>query len=255
MVPPSFPYPPWRLKNTTTLTALCFVLAFLAPATQTLSQESPASESSKDLTKQLLQMDLGYNVLNNEMLRRSMGVSVDTLDNLDNGEKLPVPQQLVRDEDVFRFGGPNPDGLWSDEKFWGGGLPQFFGGAFGGNGNGHNNHPQVHRQPPPSRQGGRRPPQVGVDHPKKRQFVGDQHQCGSGSCEFFLFCWISGGVVEGGCGGFVFACCKRPAAAAHHEQTYDGGAKIIAAQVRDLYQQDQFQGCSLIMSQEKSVLF
>ena len=240
MVLPSFPYPPWRLKGSSTLTTLCFVLAFLAPAYQTLSQESPASESSKDLTKQLLQMDLGYNVLNNEMLRRSMGVSVDTLDNLD-GEKLPVPQHLVRDEDVIRFGGPSPDGLWSDEKFWGGGLPQFFGGAFGGNNN-NNNHPQVHRQPPPSRQGVRRP-QVGVDHPKKRQFVGDQHQCGSGSCEFFLFCWISGGVVEGSCGGFVFACCKRPAAAAaYHEQTYDGGAKVIAApQVRDIYQQDHYQ--------------
>ena len=232
--------------RTSTLAAFCLVLAFLVPTSHPLSQESPASESSKDLTKQLLQMDLGYNVLNNEMLRKSMGVSVDTLDNLDNGreeqqqrqERLPVPQHLVRDEDVFRFGGPSPDGLWSDEKFWGGGLPQFFGGAFGGN---NQHHQQARPAAPPQRHGGgKRRPQVGPNELKKRQFVGDQHQCGSGSCEFFLFCWLSGGVVEGGCGGFVFSCCKRPtaAAASYHEPAYDESPKITATQVSHIHQQD-----------------
>jgi hypothetical protein len=225
---PTFSHPPWRLKRTS---AFILVLALLLNTSNGLSEETPASESSRDLTKQLLQMDLGYNVLNNEMLRKSMGVSVDTLDNLDaDNERLPVPQQLVRDEDVIRFGGPSPDGLWSDEKFWGGGLPQFFGGAFAGNNPRPASHPQRHG-------GGRRPQQVGVearqfDAPKKRQFVGDQHQCGAGSCEFFLFCWLSGGVVEGGCGGMIFACCKRPVQQ-HH--SYEEAPKVIAApQVRFL---------------------
>jgi len=44
-----------------------------------------------------------------------------------------------------------------------------------------------------------------------RRFVrGDQDMCYSGSCEFFLMCWLSGGLVEEGCGGFLFACCTRP---------------------------------------------
>jgi hypothetical protein len=140
-------------------------------------------------------------------------------------ERLPVPEHLVRDEDVFRFGGPNADGLWSDDKFWGPGIPQFFGSAFGGS--------PPPRPSAPQRQGsgGRRFPQVRHDQPKKRQFVGDQHQCGTGSCEFFLFCWLSGGVVEGGCGGFVFACCKR----AQQYQSYEESPKVIAApQVRFL---------------------
>jgi len=41
-------------------------------------------------------------------------------------------------------------------------------------------------------------------------FVGDQSQCSTGSCEFFLFCWMSGGIVEGDCGGFLMSCCNRP---------------------------------------------
>jgi len=181
MVLESFPIPPWRLKRTSTLAAFCLVLAFLVPTSHPLSQESPAAESSKDLTKQLLKMDLGYNVLNNEMLRKSMGVSVDTLDHLDGEkhqqrqERLPEPQHLVRDKDVIRFGGPNPDGLWSDEKFWGG---DFFGGFFDSN----SQHPQKARPAAPQRHGGGvRRPQVRGNELKKRQFVGDQHQCGSGS--------------------------------------------------------------------------
>jgi hypothetical protein len=155
-----------------------------------------------------------------------MGVSVDDLDTLDREEPLPKPEHLVRDADVFRFGGPSADGLWSDEKFWGGsGLPHFFGNAFGsGGGNGGARPPPFRGHPQGSGHVARRPHQVG-DQPKKRMVVGDQHQCGSGSCEFFLFCWLSGGVVEGGCGGFLFACCKRP-------QAQDYGSKIIAAQVR-----------------------
>jgi len=151
-----------------------------------------------------------------------MGVSVDDLDSLDGDaeEPLPRPEHLVRDADVIRFGGPSAEGLWSDEKFWGGGLPNFFGSAFGGN----PARPPFRGHNPSTGHVARRPHQVG-DQPKKRMVVGDQHQCGSGSCEFFLFCWLSGGLVEGGCGGFLFACCKRP-------QAQDYGSKVIAAQVR-----------------------
>jgi hypothetical protein len=228
MSPNLLSHPPWRLKKVIAAITIGLLVA-------SVSSQSPSEESSRDLTKKLLKMDLGYNVLNNEMFRKSMGVSVDSLDDLDDDddsvaegshrrdERLPVPQHLVRDEDVFRYGGPNPDGLWSDEKFWGPGLPNFFGGAFGG-GNPRPAAPQRHG-------GGGRRPQVRADAPNKRQLVGDQHQCGSGSCEFFLFCWLSGGTVEGGCGGFIFACCKR---APSHHASYEEAPKVIAAQVRFL---------------------
>lgn len=48
-----------------------------------------------------------------------------------------------------------------------------------------------------------------ISHATKRLFLGDPTLCYSGTCEFFLLCWISGGLIEGGCGGFLFACCVR----------------------------------------------
>ncbi|XP_037082479.1 uncharacterized protein LOC119103133 [Pollicipes pollicipes] len=42
-----------------------------------------------------------------------------------------------------------------------------------------------------------------VDH----RFLGSRAACGS--CEFFMLCWMSGGTVRGGCGGFMFGCCER----------------------------------------------
>ncbi|ODM91975.1 Serine proteinase stubble [Orchesella cincta] len=44
---------------------------------------------------------------------------------------------------------------------------------------------------------------------RQRFIWGDSAQCYSGSCEFFLFCWLGGGLIEKGCGGFLFACCQR----------------------------------------------
>ena len=64
-----------------------------------------------------------------------------------------------------------------------------------------------------------------------KTFVGDQHQCGVGSCEFFLFCWLGGGIIEGNCGGFLFSCCLRP----------DGGgenSKILASKVSFFWTND-----------------
>ena len=75
---------------------------------------------------------------------------------------------------------------------------------------------QQQQQSPPRR---RRPPANG---PHDKFFVGDQSQCATGSCEFFLFCWLGGGVVEGGCGGFLQSCCNRP---------NQVGAKTIVTQV------------------------
>jgi len=42
--------------------------------------------------------------------------------------------------------------------------------------------------------------------------LGDQSLCATGTCEFFLFCWMSAGLLEGSCGGLLYACCQRRAA-------------------------------------------
>ena len=39
--------------------------------------------------------------------------------------------------------------------------------------------------------------------------LGDQSLCATGTCEFFLFCWMSAGLIEGSCGGLLYACCQR----------------------------------------------
>ena len=75
---------------------------------------SPALDTttkSRELTRSLLSLDLGYSVLNEELMRRSIGVDVDRLDVLpdDDGndatddaageeffETLPQPQHLGR---------------------------------------------------------------------------------------------------------------------------------------------------------------
>ncbi|XP_071524738.1 uncharacterized protein [Panulirus ornatus] len=44
----------------------------------------------------------------------------------------------------------------------------------------------------------------------RRLFLGDPSLCYTGTCEFFLMCWLGGGLIDGGCGGFLFACCTRP---------------------------------------------
>lgn len=40
-----------------------------------------------------------------------------------------------------------------------------------------------------------------------QRFLGERSSCQS--CEFFMMCWMSGGTVRGGCGGFMFGCCDR----------------------------------------------
>ncbi len=145
----------------------------------------------------------------------------------EDAESLPLPLRLVREssyegeEDEFGDGGPSPVGFWIDPTFWGR-RPGSGGrwGPFGGRPRRPPKRrprpppprPQQHHEfdfggfshsPPPPRKHSRQPPH-------KKLFVGDQHQCSTGSCEFFLFCWLGGGIIEGGCGGFLFACCQRP---------------------------------------------
>jgi len=154
---------------------------------------------SKDLTKQLLSLDLGFNVLNDQLLRESIGVGFHIAkpeenqrsdefddffisDNSDDdlfGEFLPDASPLVSKDDFSS--GPSPSSWNSHERF-------FF------------TRPSVRRRRPP---------------PRDKFFVGDQSQCLTGSCEFFGFCWLQGGVIEGGCGGFLMACCNKPNQVGH----------------------------------------
>jgi hypothetical protein len=98
--------------------------------------------------------------------------------------------------------GPNPVGFWLDSDFWTSGFSGGHSsssspwGSFGG-------------RPRPQKQSRPHQPRQRKHPPSKKIFVGDQHQCGVGSCEFFLFCWLGNGIVSGSCGGFLFACCQR----------------------------------------------
>jgi len=50
-----------------------------------------------------------------------------------------------------------------------------------------------------------------VDKMENRKlFFGDTDTCYTDSCEFFLLCWLTGGLIQKSCGGFLFACCHRP---------------------------------------------
>lgn len=40
-----------------------------------------------------------------------------------------------------------------------------------------------------------------------------QHE--GGTCEFFVICWMSGGLLQGTCGGLMQGCCHRTAKASN----------------------------------------
>lgn len=45
---------------------------------------------------------------------------------------------------------------------------------------------------------------------KRPLWKGDDTLCADGrSCEFFLMCWMTAGLLDGSCGGIMFACCQR----------------------------------------------
>jgi len=140
--------------------------------------------------------DLGTHVLSSQLLRENVGLGIspvsvdisqeriddfyeDEEDELEDEDGLMPSASALVSKDDFRHG-LSPESWGSQERFFFT-VPQ-----------------QRRRRPPP-------PPPT---HDKF--FVGDQSQCSTGSCEFFLFCWLGGGVVEGGCGGFLQSCCNRP---------------------------------------------
>lgn len=69
----------------------------------------------------------------------------------------------------------------------------------------------------------------GMSRATRRLFYGDPTLCYTGKCEFFLFCWLSGGLIDGGCGGFLFACCSYPNQRGQrgHESYREGGGDLI----------------------------
>ena len=138
-----------------------------------------------------------------------------------NQPALPPATQVLRGGSPGS--GPNPVGFWLDNDFWTTGSlssgsppgsPSW--GPFGGRPTSGLRPPRPHHSRPSSSFpashafGGGRPTSHRRRPPTKKLLVGDQHKCGVGQCEFFLFCWLGGGVVSGGCGGFLFACCQRP---------------------------------------------
>ncbi len=188
---------------------------------ENLSHEESKNDTSQNLAAEILASDsLGYNVLTSEVLRKNLGYSYassvevrDSSDRPSSDPGLPQAQPLVQDRD-FQVN-QAPASNWNDEKFWGGPSPFFFPdfGAFV-------------RPRPVSASSVSRPfrhlqqashPPTQIAPPKT--FVGDQHQCSTGSCEFFLSCWLIGGIIEGSCGSFLYACCQRP----------DGGGKSSQA--------------------------
>ncbi|KAK7062986.1 hypothetical protein SK128_026694 [Halocaridina rubra] len=63
----------------------------------------------------------------------------------------------------------------------------------------------------------------------RRLIFGDPSLCYTGSCEFFLLCWLKGGLIDGGCGGFLFACCNTASQRGQrgHDTSYRDGADLI----------------------------
>ncbi|KAJ8680279.1 hypothetical protein QAD02_016066 [Eretmocerus hayati] len=57
---------------------------------------------------------------------------------------------------------------------------------------------------------------------KRPVWKGDDSLCADGrSCEFFLMCWMSAGLLDGSCGGIMYACCHRTKDAAKASNDYN----------------------------------
>ena len=204
-----------KLRRTAIYLLLTSYLTSSTPTSQSSTGPHPSyppnNPNSSHLTKQLLSLDLGFSVLNDQILRENIGVGIhnqqdksekrsDTFFGDDEeffgneedqmGEYLPSASALVS-KDQYQYG-PSPDSWNTHERF-------FF------------TLPGFRRRAPP---------------PRDKFFVGDQSQCLTGSCEFFLFCWLQGGIVEGGCGGFMMSCCNRPNTVGHKAIVTQVGPKF-----------------------------
>ncbi|XP_011494686.1 PREDICTED: proclotting enzyme isoform X1 [Ceratosolen solmsi marchali] len=57
---------------------------------------------------------------------------------------------------------------------------------------------------------------------KRPVWKGDDSLCADGrSCEFFLMCWMSAGLLDGSCGGIMYTCCHRTKDAAKASNDYN----------------------------------
>ena len=143
------------------------------------------------------------------------------VDEEESYEELPTAQPLVRDSDYVRAGGPNPSWFQRgreggrhgnvDKFFTINGNP-FWPFGFGGG----------------SRKKPRAPPR---DSGQKKILVGDSGLCGTGSCEFVLFCMVGGGRFTGGCGGLLYGCCERPDTLQSHQVAHKVREKQKVRQV------------------------
>jgi len=120
------------------LASLSHILLYLSSLVSCTGPDPPLpfpNPESKDLTKQLLSLDLGFNVLNDQLLRESIGVGFhisqpdesqrrDEFDDFfsdDNdddifSEYLPAASALVSKDDFSS--GPSPDSWNSHERFF-----------------------------------------------------------------------------------------------------------------------------------------
>ncbi len=157
-----------------------------------------ASANSLSLTEELLKSDLGYGVMQNEMLRRQLGADLRQV----NASEVVAARRhddFDVDEEEAEEAREDPESrsFWIDSGFFG--------------------RPPAWRPFPGEGDVQLRPPVRGHQQQQQhhvpagtRAFVGERDSCGAGRCEFFLFCWLGGGVVEGTCGGFMLSCCARP---------------------------------------------
>ena len=151
-------------------------------------------------------------------------------------ESLPTAQPLVRDSDYVRVGGPNPSwfqrgregpgrglrGHGNVDKFFSiGGSNPFWPFSLGA--------PRKPRPLPPPR-----------DNGQKKILVGDNGQCGTGSCEFVLLCMLGGGRLTGGCGGFLYGCCERPGTLQSYQVAHKVGLLTLIVIVSGLFFLDIF---------------
>ena len=83
--------------------------------------DSPKTDKSRDLTEKLLNLDLGYNVLNNEMLRQGMGYSLETLD---EDENTPIAEARIDNFNRHDFGEEWEDDFHVEDENLGESLPK-----------------------------------------------------------------------------------------------------------------------------------
>ena len=68
------------------------------------SSSYPPNSPSRQLTEKLLNLDLGYNVLNSEMLRQGIGYSLETLDDEEDNQTPIVAESRIDSFNRHHYG-------------------------------------------------------------------------------------------------------------------------------------------------------